>query len=100
MVALCWEAPNAFGLWTFLVLFFARISAKLNVYLGVPNINVEFLPEPVRHLASHFRIGPMNAFFPFAVMVLSLAVGCWLERALGRAPPVAGPTSASPCSRR
>jgi putative photosynthetic complex assembly protein 2 len=60
MVALCWEAPNAFGLWTFLVLFFARISAKLNVYLGVPNINVEFLPEPVRHLASHFRIGPMK----------------------------------------
>jgi putative photosynthetic complex assembly protein 2 len=86
MVALCWEAPNAFGLWTFLVLFFARISAKLNVYLGVPNINVEFLPEPVRHLASHFRIGPMNAFFPFAVTALSLAVGCWLERALASPP--------------
>ena len=64
MVALCWEAPNAFGLWTFLVLFFARISAKLNVYLGVPNINVEFLPAPVRHLASHFRIGADERLLP------------------------------------
>ena len=41
----------------------------------------------------------MNAFFPFAVTALSLAVGCWLERALA-SPPAAGLTSASPCSRR
>jgi putative photosynthetic complex assembly protein 2 len=82
MVAVCREAPNPFGLWTFLVLFCARISAKLNVYLGVPNINVEFLPAPVRHLASHFRIAPMNAFFPVAVTALTFAVACWLERAL------------------
>jgi putative photosynthetic complex assembly protein 2 len=90
MVALCWEAPNPFGLWTFLVLFFARISAKLNVYLGVPNINVEFLPAPVRHLASHFRIAPMNAFFPVAVTALSFAAACWLERGLG-SPAGSGP---------
>ncbi len=86
MVALTGEAPNPFGLWTFVVLFFARISAKLNVYLGVPNINVEFLPMPVRHLASHFRIGPMNAFFPVGVTAIILALGCWLERALAQDP--------------
>ena len=86
MAALCWEAPNPFGLWTFLVLFFARISAKLNVYLGVPNINVEFLPAPVRHLASHFRIAPMNAFFPVAVTALTFAAACWLERAVASPP--------------
>ncbi len=86
MLALCWEAPNPFGLWTFIVLFVARISAKLNVYLGVPNINVEFLPAPVRHLASHFRIAPMNAFFPFAVTALSLAAACWIERGLASPP--------------
>lgn len=90
MGALCWEAPNPFGLWTFLVLFFARISAKLNVYLGVPNINVEFLPAPVRHLASHFRIAPMNAFFPLSVTALSLAAACWLERC------VASPSGSGP----
>lgn len=73
-------ADNMFGVWTFAVLFFARISAKLNVYLGVPNINVDFLPKPMRHLASHFRIAPMNALFPVSVTVLTFATGCWMER--------------------
>ena len=40
-----WNAPNPFGFYTFAVLFFARISAKLNLYLGVPRIHVDFLPE-------------------------------------------------------
>lgn len=86
IAALTGDAPNPFGLWTFVVLFFARISAKLNVYLGVPNINVEFLPAPVRHLASHFRIGPMNGFFPIGVTAIALALGCWLERAVAQDP--------------
>jgi len=73
-------AENMFGVWTFAVLFFARISAKLNVYLGVPNINVDFLPKPMGHLASHFRIAPMNALFPVSVTILTFATGCWLER--------------------
>jgi putative photosynthetic complex assembly protein 2 len=83
MIALAWigqGAENMFGVWTFAVLFFARISAKLNVYLGVPNINVDFLPKPMEHLASHFRIAPMNALFPVSVTVLTFATGCWLER--------------------
>lgn len=81
IILICQGAENTFGMWTFIILFFARISAKLNIYLGVPNINVEFLPHPVRHLASHFRIGPMNWFFPVGVSALSLAFACWLERA-------------------
>ncbi len=75
------DAANVFGMWTFIILYFARISAKLNVYLGVPNINEEFLPHPVRHLASHFRIAPMNWMFPISTTALSFGVACWLERA-------------------
>lgn len=82
IVAIGWDAPNMFGMWTFVVLFAARISAKLNVYLGVPNINVEFLPRPVRHLASHFRVARMNALFPASVTLLTFAVACWIERAV------------------
>lgn len=37
---------NEFGLWTFGVLFFARISAKFNLFFGVPRIHTEFLPRP------------------------------------------------------
>ncbi|TCO73567.1 putative photosynthetic complex assembly protein PuhE [Rhodovulum euryhalinum] len=73
-------APNTVGLWTFIVLFFARISAKLNLFLGVPKINVEFLPTPLAHLPSHFRISKLNWLFPFSVSFLTFAVYCWLER--------------------
>ena len=73
-------AENTFGFWTFAVLYFARISAKLNLFLGVPKINTEFLPRALAHLPSHFRIAPMNGLFPLSITALSLAVACWLER--------------------
>jgi len=77
-----WNAVNPFGLWTFAVLFFARASAKLNLFLGVPRINTEFLPLPLRHLASHFRFAKMNWLFPISVTLLTFAAACALERAL------------------
>jgi putative photosynthetic complex assembly protein 2 len=75
-----WGAANPFALWTFALLFFARVSAKLNLYLGVPYINTAFLPSPLAHLASYFRPGPVSGFFPASVTLLALAVGCFLER--------------------
>lgn len=73
-------ADNAFGLWTFTILYFARISAKLNLYFGVPRINTEFLPEALGHLASHFRIQRLNWVFPISISALTFAMACWLER--------------------
>ncbi|WP_349760086.1 putative photosynthetic complex assembly protein PuhE [Rhodovulum sp.] len=80
MLVTTYDSPNTVGLWTFTVLFFARISAKLNLFLGVPKINVEFLPTPLAHLPSHFRISRLNWLFPFSVSFLTFAVYCWLER--------------------
>ncbi len=80
IVILSSGAPNIFGLWTFAILFFARISAKLNLFFGVPRIHTEFLPRPLAHLASHFRRAPMNAVFPVSITALSFASACWLER--------------------
>lgn len=77
-----YNMPNHFSFLTFAVLFFARLSAKLNLFLGVPRINVEFLPRPLAHLASHFRYAKMNSFFPIAVTALTFAAGCWMERAI------------------
>jgi putative photosynthetic complex assembly protein 2 len=74
-------AVNTLGLWTFAILFFARISAKLNLFFGVPHINTEFLPRPLSHLASHFRLAPMNALFPVSITALTFAAACWMERA-------------------
>jgi len=80
MGMLAWSQPNRFGFLTFAVLFAARISAKLNLFFGVPNINTEFLPQPLAHLPSHFRRRPMNGFFPVSVTALCFAAACWMER--------------------
>ena len=71
---------NIFGFWTFAVLFFARVSAKLNLFFGVSKINTEFLPLPLRHLPSHFRHARMNPVFPVSVTALTFAIACWFER--------------------
>ena len=39
IVAVSHGATNTVAMWTYVILFFARVSAKLNLYLGVPNIN-------------------------------------------------------------
>ena len=73
-------AENQITFWTFAILFFARISAKLNLFFGVPHINTEFIPKPLAHLPSYFRIRKINWVFPFSVSGLTFAVACWLER--------------------
>ncbi|MCC1492400.1 putative photosynthetic complex assembly protein PuhE [Cognatishimia sp. F0-27] len=74
------QAENPFGFWTFALLFVARISAKLNLFLGVPKINTEFLPSALAHLPSHFRTARLNWLFPVSVTLLTAATACWLER--------------------
>ena len=72
-------AENVVGLATFATLFVARVSAKLNLYLGVRKINVEFIPSGLRHLPSHFRIARMNWLFPISVTALTGATGYWVS---------------------
>lgn len=72
--------PNKFAFWTFGILYFARISAKLNLYLGVRKVNTEFIPKPLRHMPSHFRESRMNWLFPTSVTGLGFAVVCFVER--------------------
>lgn len=80
-------SEQAFGLWTYTVLYGARISAKLNLYFGVPHINTEFLPRALAHLASHFRISRLNWVFPISVTTLTFATACWIERLLAAPSP-------------
>ena len=76
------HAANPFAFGTFALLFAARISAKLNLFLGVPRINTQFLPRPLSHLPSHFRIGRITAFFPLSVSALTVFSALLLERAI------------------
>ncbi len=74
VLAITWGAENQIGMATYLVLWVMRLSAKLNVFLGVPNLAEEFLPRQLRHLKSYFRRAPMNVFFPIAVTSATLAL--------------------------
>ena len=76
------HADNPFAFATFGLLFFARISAKLNLFFGVPRINTQFLPKPLSHLPSHFRYGRITAMFPISVSALTVASALLLERAI------------------
>jgi putative photosynthetic complex assembly protein 2 len=73
IAAATWGQPNQVGTWTFLILFACRLSAKLNLFFGVPNFTESFFPEHLRHLTSYLKKSPMSALFP-----LSVAAGCVL----------------------
>jgi len=77
IAALTWGAPNSTGMATFVVLWVMRISAKLNVFLGVRNLSVELLPPHLSYLGSYFRQRPMNLLFPLAVTTATVAAA-WL----------------------
>jgi putative photosynthetic complex assembly protein 2 len=72
VVAATWGSRNQFGTWTFVVLWWMHQSARLNVFLGVSNLNAEFLPEHLAHLHSFFRSAPMNLLFPFSVTLSTI----------------------------
>ncbi len=67
VVAIGWNAANAVGAWTFLLLWAMRQSAKLNLFLGVPNLGEEYLPPHLKYLRSFFNRRPMNLLFPLSV---------------------------------
>lgn len=74
-------AANPTAALTFATLLAARISAKLNLFFGVPRIHTEFLPRPLAHLSSHFRRSAMTAFWPISALMLLAATAFWVQRA-------------------
>jgi putative photosynthetic complex assembly protein 2 len=73
--------PNQVGFWTFAILLVSRLSAKLNLFLGVPNFNAQFFPDHMQYLTSYLRKSGMNALFPISV-VAGVALA-WSEASLG-----------------
>jgi putative photosynthetic complex assembly protein 2 len=90
VAALTWQASHQTGLWTYLLLWGMRISAKLNLYCGVPNTGEPMLPPHLRYLASFFRRGPASALFPLSLLGASavcamLLIAAWAAPATGAA---------------
>jgi putative photosynthetic complex assembly protein 2 len=74
MVMLTWQGANRLGLWTYLILWGMRLSAKLNLFLGVPNLGEKFLPTHLQYLKSFFRKRSMNFLFPLSISAATIGV--------------------------
>jgi putative photosynthetic complex assembly protein 2 len=89
VVGLTWREPNQVGTATFMVLWFMRISAKLNVFLGVRNLSIQLLPPHLAYLGSYFRHRAMNLLFPLVVTAATVVavsiVGMALDSPAGSA---------------
>lgn len=81
VAALTHDTANQVAVWTYGILFAARILAKLNLFLGVPRINTTFLPRRLSHLASHFRRAPTTPFYALTVAALA-GLTAWLGTGL------------------
>ncbi len=66
---------NHVALCTFALLLFMRISAKLNLYFGVPQNGAQYLPPHLAYLASYF---PIRSMTPWFVVSFGAAVGIWI----------------------
>jgi putative photosynthetic complex assembly protein 2 len=89
LFAVTWGQPNQAAPLTFLLLFVLRLSAKFNLYLGVPNLSDEVFPEHLVYLKSYFRKRRCNPLFPFSV-VLSGGLTAWAWTAAQAAPAGSG----------
>lgn len=67
--------PNHVAICTFALLWCMRLSAKLNLYFGVPEVGEQYLPAHLSYLGSYFRRGPVSGFFYLSI---SVAAGSWL----------------------
>ncbi|MFZ4688957.1 MAG: putative photosynthetic complex assembly protein PuhE [Polymorphobacter sp.] len=77
IMAATWGQSNQTAALTFVLLFVMRLSAKFNIFAGVPHLSTEMMPEHMRYLASYFRIRPPRLFFAFSLFAI-VALAAWL----------------------
>lgn len=82
IAALTWGQPNQVATWTFSLLWLMRLSAKLNLFLGVRNRGEEFLPPHLKYLGSYFRHRSVNALLPLTLLVGAAATVFLVDLAL------------------
>ena len=77
---------NHVGLCSFMTLWIMRLSAKLNIFVGVPNPGERFLPDNLRYLAGHFRNRPVGLFFAVTITTATIALAGIALFGAGEAP--------------
>jgi len=82
LALLTWQTPNPVALWTFLVLWSMRLSAKLNLFFGVPNTGEQFLPPHLAYLKTYFNKRRMNLLFPVSILGSTIALVVLVQKLL------------------
>jgi putative photosynthetic complex assembly protein 2 len=74
LVAITWGQPNQVGVLAFLVLWIMRVSAKVNLFLGVRNFTESFVPQHLRYMLSYFRRARLNPLMPVSLLAATVVV--------------------------
>jgi putative photosynthetic complex assembly protein 2 len=82
IVAFTWGSANQVGGFTYFILWAMRLSAKLNLFLGVRNLYEKFLPDHLKHLESYFKRSAMNLLFPVSVTAASVVAAILWNNAI------------------
>lgn len=76
LLVMTWGSANQWSFWLYLTLWLMHTSAKVNVFLGVRNFHIDFLPWQMRPLGPLLSQGKSNALFPFSIVIAtSVAIG-------------------------
>lgn len=80
LLLLTWRSPNQVGGATYMLLWLMRLSAKLNLFVGVRNTYAHLLPAHIAYLGSYFRQRTtVSKFFVGSTTFAAfLAISLWL----------------------
>lgn len=79
LVAILIKADNPTGLYTYLVLWLMRWSAKLNLFLGVPHFQPDWFPSQMDYLKTYLKQTPVSWFFPVSLALSFLLMTYWIQ---------------------
>jgi putative photosynthetic complex assembly protein 2 len=89
LISLSWAAPNQIGAMTFALLYVLRLSAKLNIFAGVPNAATDILPAHLAYLKTYY--GPKRLGLGLLLSIAAIsALSAWIG-AQAIAAPEGGP---------
>lgn len=74
IAGLTWHVKNQVSLWTYAILWLMRLSAKLNLFFGVPNVGDQYLPPHLQYLGSFFSRRRLNWLYPVSFLAGGYAI--------------------------
>lgn len=86
IIVLSWGAANQYAAMTFILLWAMRLSAKLVIFSGAPNMVDQFLPERIAYLRTYFSKAAPAGIFTVAIVGVTTVAATLIWIALGYTP--------------